>query len=229
MPRADGYVMGSLGNDFILPPMPPERSTDIARKDNVFKNNAIKSCFWPGPKLRTGYYTTDPDDYGLENQIPDIGNTFSTAWFKIPAGAKIVMKGNFPHMRHWSFVTYTEDGVPRDGMHDIEIEPDAGSSNPFRAGVRRDVEAAPLHDHHRQRHAARAGIGAPGQHPLHAGRARRGDRHAHAQLRARPQHRLDRRRRRAPGRAAPGRRQGAPASRRPVPPPTRRGAASRCR
>ena len=35
--------MGSLGNDFILPPMLPERSTDIARKDNVFKNHAIQS------------------------------------------------------------------------------------------------------------------------------------------------------------------------------------------
>ncbi|MDR3453887.1 MAG: hypothetical protein P4L96_14020 [Rhodoferax sp.] len=139
-PRADGYVMGSLGNDFILPPMPPERSTDIARKDNVFKNAAIKNCFWPGPKLRTGYYTTDPDDYGEENQLPDIGNTFSTAWFKIPEGAKIVMKGNFPHMRHWSYTTYTEDGVPRDVVNDIDIDPDAGSSNPFRAGVRRDVE-----------------------------------------------------------------------------------------
>ena len=31
VPRADGYVMGSLGTDAILPPMPPERSTDIAR------------------------------------------------------------------------------------------------------------------------------------------------------------------------------------------------------
>jgi len=140
VPRADGYVMGSLGTDALLPPMPPERSTDIARKDNAFKNNAIKSCFWPGPKLRTGFYTTDPDDYGLENQIPDIGNTFSTAWFKIPAGAKIVMKGDFPHMRHWSFVTYTEEGVPRDGIHDIEIEPDPGSFNPFRPDVRRDAQ-----------------------------------------------------------------------------------------
>jgi hypothetical protein len=139
-PRADGYVMGSLGTDVILPPMPPERPTDIARKDNAFENSAIKSCFWPGPKLRTGYYTTDPDDYGLENQIPDIGNTFSTAWFKIPPGAKVVMKGNFPHMRHWSVVTYTEKGEPRDALNDIEIDPDAGSSNPFRAGVRRDVE-----------------------------------------------------------------------------------------
>jgi hypothetical protein len=140
VPRADGYVMGSLGTDVILPPMPPERPTDIARGDNAFRNNAIRSCFWPGPKLRTGFYTTDPDDYGLENQIPDIGNTFSTAWFRIPAGAKIVMKGDFPHMRHWSFATYTEEGVPRDAINDSEIEPDAGSSNPFRAEVRRDVE-----------------------------------------------------------------------------------------
>jgi hypothetical protein len=139
VPRADGYVMGSLGNDFILPPMPPERRTDIARKDNVFKNNAIKSCFWPGPKLRPGFYTTDPDDYGIENQLPDTGNTFSTAWFKIPAGAKIVVKGEFPHMRHWSFVTYTEKGEPRDGINDIDIDPDPGSSNPFRAGVQRNV------------------------------------------------------------------------------------------
>ncbi|WP_088284990.1 hypothetical protein [Ideonella sp. A 288] len=140
VPRADGYVMGSLGNDFILPPMPPERSTDIARRDNVFANNAIRNCFWPGPKLRTGYYTTDPDDYGLENQFPDIGNTFSTAWFRIPAGGRIVMKGEFPHLRHWSFVTYTADGVPRDGLADVEIHPDPGSSNPYRRGVRRDVD-----------------------------------------------------------------------------------------
>ncbi len=140
VPRADGYVMGSLGHDFILPPMPPERSTDIVRADNAFKNAVIKSCFWPGPKLRTGYYTTDPDDYGLENQLPDTGNTFSTAWFRIPAGARLVVKGDFPHMRHWSFVTYSENGVPRDALNDVDIEPDTGSVNPFRAGVARDAQ-----------------------------------------------------------------------------------------
>lgn len=43
-------------------------------------------------------------------------------------------------LRHRSFVTYTEAGVPRDGLFDSQIEPDAGSSNPFRAGARRDVQ-----------------------------------------------------------------------------------------
>ena len=140
VPRADGYVMGSLGHDFILPPMPPERGTDIARRDTAYRNAAIRSCFWPGPKLRSGYYTTDPDGYGEENQMPDIGNTFSTAWFKIPAGATIVMRGDFPHMRHWSFTTYSDNGVPRDAVSDINIDPDPGSLNPFRAGVRRDAQ-----------------------------------------------------------------------------------------
>ncbi|MDP3846514.1 MAG: hypothetical protein Q8R10_08840 [Pseudomonas sp.] len=140
-PRADGYVVGSQGNDFILPPMPPERAMDIHRQDSVFANSKLKSCFWPGPKLRPGFYTTDPDDYGIENQMPDTMNTFVTAWFRIPAGAKIVVKGEFPRMRHWSFTTYTDDGIPRDALDDIDIEPDAGSFNPFRAGVPRDVSA----------------------------------------------------------------------------------------
>ena len=139
-PRADGYVMGSEGHDFILPPMPPVRSTDIHRANSVAANNAIRSCFWPGPKLRPGFYTTDPDDYGLENQLPDTGNTFSTAWFKIPEGAKIVMKGDFPAMRHWSYTTYSTNGVPRDVIDDVAIDPDAGSFNPFRPGVARDAK-----------------------------------------------------------------------------------------
>jgi hypothetical protein len=139
-PRADGYVMGSLGHDFILPPMPPARQWDIHRADSVFRNAALKSCFWPGPKLRPGFFTTDPDDYGIENQIPDNMNTFNTAWFTIPAGAKIVVKGEFPHMRHWSFTTYSENGVPRDVIDDRDIDPEPGSFNPFRAGVPRDAQ-----------------------------------------------------------------------------------------
>ena len=140
IPRADGYVKGSLGRDLILPPMPPERPMDIHRKDSVDRNNAIRTCFWPGPKLRSGFYTTDPDDYGFENQLPDTMNTFSTAWFRIPAGAKIIVKGEFPHMRHYSFTTYSENGIPRDVIDDYQIEPDPGSFNPFRRGVPRDVK-----------------------------------------------------------------------------------------
>ncbi len=139
VPRADGYVMGSLGNDFLLPPMPPVRAMDIHRADSVIANAKLKTCFWPGPKLRPGFYTTDPDAYGIENQIPDTMNTFDTAWFKLPAGATLVVKGDYPHQRHWSFTTYSVDGEPRDALDDVDIDPDVGSFNPFRPGVRRDA------------------------------------------------------------------------------------------
>jgi hypothetical protein len=139
VPRPDGYVIGSQGHDFILPPMPPERPTDVHRRDTVAANARIATCFWPGPRLRSGFYTTDPDDYGIENQLPDTMNTFDTAWFRLPAGATLVLKGEFPHMRHWSFTTYSENGVPRDVLDDVDIDPDAGSANPFRPGVPRDA------------------------------------------------------------------------------------------
>jgi hypothetical protein len=138
--RADGYVKGSLGHDFILPPMAPVRKWDIATKENIDKNAAIKTCFWPGGKGRSGLYTTDPDDFTIDNQFPDTGTTYGLTAFALPEGAKIVMKGKFPHERHWNFVTYLADGTPRDVADDLDINPDAGSFNPFRPGVRRDAE-----------------------------------------------------------------------------------------
>ena len=139
IPRADGYVEGSQGSKFILPVMPPERAMDVHTAGSVVRNNEIRTCFWPGPKLRPGFYSTDPDGYGVENQLPDTMNTFTTAWFRIPEGAQIVMKGEYPHERHWSFTTYSTNGVPRDSIDDVQIDPDSGSQNPFREGVRRDV------------------------------------------------------------------------------------------
>lgn len=34
----------------------------------------------------------------------------------LPEGAKIVMRGDFPHERHWNFVTYAANGEPREVM-----------------------------------------------------------------------------------------------------------------
>ena len=139
IPRADGYVMGSQGHDFILPPMPPERKWDIHRRDNVFYNDSLKNWFFEGPRTRVGYFSTDPENYASENQLPDTGCTYDLAWFALPAGAKIVVRGEFPHMRYWSFATYSDKAIPLDMLQDFEIDPDAGSFNPFRPGISRDV------------------------------------------------------------------------------------------
>jgi len=106
-------------------PTPQARTMDVHRADNVQANAKLRSCFFPGPKIRPGFYSTDPDGYGIENQLPDNYNTFATAWFRLEPGAKMVIKGQYPHMRHWSFTTYGFDGMPRDNLDDSAIQPAA--------------------------------------------------------------------------------------------------------
>jgi hypothetical protein len=61
----------------------------------------------------------------------------------MPAHSKIILHGQFPHARFYSFTTYgTVDGtvgVATSWIFDYAINPDSGSQNPFEPGVRRDV------------------------------------------------------------------------------------------
>lgn len=140
VPRADGYVQNSAGFASYLPVLQPEREMNVHHAEVDRRDSQIKSCFWPsGGRTRSGYLSTDTNSAAIDNQLPDVGTTFQITFFKIPAGGRIVLKGEYPHMRHWSFVTYGLNGEPRDGLADRDIEPDAGSQNPFRTGVRRDV------------------------------------------------------------------------------------------
>ncbi len=139
-PAADGKVVGSKGTVVYLPVMPPERSDAIHTATTAKASATLRTCFWPGPRTRLGVYTTDPDDFHTENQFSDSGTTYAWSSFQVPAQARLILKGRFPHLRHWGFVVYTPAGdVPTHSLSDVEIEADAGSSNPFRENVRRDV------------------------------------------------------------------------------------------
>lgn len=141
-PGPDGKVVGSKGTVVYLPVMPPERSDGIHRAATAKTSGSLKTCFWPGPRTRPGIYTTDPDAFYIENQFSDSGTTYMWSSLQLPEHAKLVLKGRFPHMRHWNFSLYTQDGgFSTNGLTDTEINPDAGSSNPFRTDVRRDVTA----------------------------------------------------------------------------------------
>lgn len=140
-PRSDGFVVGSHGTAIFLEPMPPVRRWDIATAQNIAHNGAIRSCFFPSGKGRSGLFSTDPDDFSIDNQFPDTGTTYGLTSFQLPEGAKILLRGHFPHMRHWNFVTYSANGEPRDVINDDAIEPLPGNFNPFRPGVPRDVRS----------------------------------------------------------------------------------------
>ncbi|CAG4925105.1 hypothetical protein [Paraburkholderia gardini] len=139
-PSPTGYAVDSAGHGWILPEMPEARPLDVHTAANSKRDLTIKSCFWPGPRARSGVYTNDTDSFHFENQFPDTATTYIPTAFKLPPGAKLVIKGKYPHMRHWNFNTYNPQGLPQDALSDIDINPDPGSSNPFRPGVPRDVE-----------------------------------------------------------------------------------------
>ena len=126
-PAADGKVVGSKGTVVYLPVMPPERPDAIHRADTARVSGSLKTCFWPGPRTRPGIYSTDPDAFQLENQFSDSGTTYMWSSFQVPEHAKLVLKGRFPHLRHWGFVLYTQDGgFPVNSLSDSEIDPDVG-------------------------------------------------------------------------------------------------------
>ncbi|MBS0344714.1 MAG: hypothetical protein JSS56_29775, partial [Proteobacteria bacterium] len=139
-PTATGYVVDSAGRGRILPPMPPEKPMDVHTAANYRSDMTVRSCFWPGPRARSGVFTNDANSFSFENQFPDTATTYIPTAFKLPEGAKLVVRGQYPHMRHWNFNTYNPKGEPQDALNDNEINPDAGSSNPFRDGVARDAK-----------------------------------------------------------------------------------------
>jgi hypothetical protein len=138
-PAPNGYYVDGSGEPNILPPMPPEKPMDVHTAANYRKDNQIRDCFWPGPRGRSGVFTNDFARFNIENQFADTGTTYIPVAFIVPPGGKLVLKGQFPHMRHWNFHTYTAAGLPMDAMSDIDFEADPGNVNPFRDGVRRDA------------------------------------------------------------------------------------------
>ena len=88
-------------------------------------------------------YILNPNN-ALTNQTGiDANNAYFTANFAMPPHSKIILHGQFPHSRFYSFTTYGTVngtvGVATSWIFDYQINPDPGSQNPFQPGVRRDV------------------------------------------------------------------------------------------
>jgi hypothetical protein len=57
----------------------------------------------------------------------------------IPPGGHIEIDGQFPHARYTSLITYDAQTQAIDDIHDTQIKPDRGSSNPFRVDASRNA------------------------------------------------------------------------------------------
>ncbi len=96
-------------------------------------------CFW-GEPISYGGKSFRAMGYANGQMINfmDIEASYWPARFKLAPGEKLVLTGYFPHARYSSINSYG-GGAPTSSLVDVDIEPDAGSKNPFRQGARRDT------------------------------------------------------------------------------------------
>jgi hypothetical protein len=95
----------------------------------------LATCFWEGP-----ISTQQPSTRGFDGRtfnFPEESATYWLARFRLPAGARLELRGRFPHGRYMSVNAYSA-GVPTDALSDILIRPVRGATNPFLPGHRRD-------------------------------------------------------------------------------------------
>jgi hypothetical protein len=96
----------------------------------------LATCFWEGP-VSTKRPTTRGFD-GRNFNFPEESATYWIARFGLDDGARLQLRGRYPHGRYMSLNAYS-DGAPTDALSDIAIRPQPGHTNPFVAGHRRNA------------------------------------------------------------------------------------------
>lgn len=117
---------GLQGTDYYFP------GTDI---DELRSSDLPQSCFWHPWYAGNAFAYSKTVPLGSGNN-PETWVTYTPAKFKLPAGATLVMKGEYPHNRYMSIDTYAGP-FPLDSVSGDEIVPDAGSTNPYLLGASR--------------------------------------------------------------------------------------------
>jgi len=101
----------------------------VAGKDLLYGGTG-STCFWKVGAIGV-------EDYNIA--YPDAGaHYWGAIWTHIP-GSTLRLKGKFPYARYTSLNAYDRLGAIQDTLSDFQWDPDKGSSNPFRPGVRRNV------------------------------------------------------------------------------------------
>jgi hypothetical protein len=70
---------------------------------------------------------------------PDEAALYYAGVYQAAPGTRIRISGRYPHARYMSFNVYDNLQRPLDALADVEIAPEAGSSNPFAAGADRNA------------------------------------------------------------------------------------------
>ncbi len=90
-------------------------------------------CYWN--------YLENPQPIQNPNLWPDMRSTYFIGRFSLPAGSSMTVRGAFPYARFFQFALYKFERNTfvafGESLRGPDIEPDAGSTNPFRVGAER--------------------------------------------------------------------------------------------
>ena len=90
-------------------------------------------CYWN--------YLENPKPIQNSNLWPDMRSTYFIGQFALPAGSSMTLQGSFPYARFFQFALYKFERNTfvafGESLRGPDIEPDTGSTNPFRVGADR--------------------------------------------------------------------------------------------
>ena len=102
----------------------------VTESPNLLYGGPGSTCFWHVGAIGVEAYNIAYPDAGA--------HYWGAIWTPIP-GSTLRLKGKFPYARYTSINAYDRLGAIQDTISDFQWNPDAGSSNPFRVGVARNV------------------------------------------------------------------------------------------
>lgn len=86
-------------------------------------------------------YLVNPKPIQNPNLWPDMRSTYFLGRFNMPAGSSMTLRGRFPYARFFQFALYKWEHntfvAIGESLRGPDIEPDSGSTNPFRIGANR--------------------------------------------------------------------------------------------
>ena len=114
---------------------------NIVRTDTRYGHDGL----FQGPRGWSYWnHLENPRPIQNPNLWPDGQSTYFIGRLAMPAGSHLTLHFTYPHARYFQFALYTWDGntfvSTGEALAGKDIEPDAGSTNPFRVGASRLAE-----------------------------------------------------------------------------------------
>ncbi len=121
--------------DKVLPEDTTARASLTRQQIEITNRRYQDDPFWSGPKGLEYGLLLGARPYQVANLYPDAGTSYFVGWFRLPKDSKLIIKGEYGHLRYFSYTAavHMHGGQLGNGdfLVDEDIQPDPGSVNPY--------------------------------------------------------------------------------------------------